>query len=542
MCDAAKGVSRRGFLASAGAAAVASSLATGAWVREASASELPWDEEHEFVIVGSGNALYAALAAQKAGHSDVLVLEKAGAMGGTMKYSEGAVWIPGNRYMAPEYKEKDTPEYILEFMMNCNIFGDRDEEAVRSWIDKILPIYDYLMDEVGVPFNPNPAPHDYYGYEGDNINRSLTFGDGEHYAWWAEVMEPFITSAGLDVRTNMPVTALITDDDGAVVGVEVSPAEGGTLRIRAEKGVLLATGGFDHNRAMVEAYQYPPIVGTIVPAEITGDGHLMGMAIGADVSHMGECYNFPLVATGEEGTIAPMVAWTMSPGCILVGPSGRRFYDEATNYDEAGRALCNIDTRINGGQARALSGNATAILDARCIAEWGWPGYGADQPEWLRSYDSLEELAEGEGIEPAGLMAEIDRYNKFCETGIDEDFHRGEGSYEYGEYGCYDKMVMITGHMPPEDSELPNWRLAPIGEPPFYAATMGRGSISTLGGLATNGDAQVLRGGKPIPGLYASGCCADAIIGGYPCGGFPNTCAVMGAVSAVNHALGMGLY
>ncbi len=530
-------MSRRGF---AGATLGAMVLGAAGTISPALAiEEFQWDEEHDLVIVGAGNGLFGAMAAQQAG-ADVVVLEKASVIGGTVRFSEGCVWAPGNAHMPEENRELDTVENVVEFMMHCDVYGNHDRATIERWVNACGPLYTYLEETVGVPFYALPtAMHDYYGYPQANAGRTMLFGDGSSMAWWNDSILPVIEAAGLDIRTETPATKLVANEDGEVVGVIATDASGKELRIRARRGVLLATGGFDHNKEMVDTYLQPPLVGTRVPAEITGDGIAMGLGVGARVAHMGENYHIPLAVSDEESVVAPMLWWSMCPGTILVGPDGKRFVNESSCYDEQGRAMRNFAFSETGSPA-CLSGNSLAIMDSRCVSDWGWPGGGSEQPAWVHSYNSIEELAEGEGISSDALVQEVERYNGFCDTGVDEDFHRGEGPYDGVETGCYRNILAFTGHDSIRD-DLPNYTLAPLSEPPYYAVRVGRGSISTSGGLVTNGDAQVLGADGPIAGLYAAGCTADAVIDGYPGGGFPNSCAIMGSLLAVNHALELNL-
>lgn len=502
-----------------------------------------WDETHEFVIVGAGNAIFAAMAAQKAG-KDVVVLEKSGSVGGTMRFSEGCVWAPGNAHMTDEYKALDTVDNVVDFMMRCDVFGEHSRDEVQAWVEKCPAVYDYLENTVGVPFYEFGPMHDYYGYENASACRTMLFGDGSSMDWWGDSISPLIDAAGLDVRLNTCAEHLVCDEDGRVAGVVATDENGDELRIKADKGVLLATGSFDHNAQMVQTYLQPPLVGTRIPEQMTGDGIAMGLELGADIAHMDENYHIPLVVTGQDASeqvVTPMLWWAAVPGCIYVGPSGRRFVNEGSSYDEQGRALRNFDFQPTGAP-KCLSGNAVAIMDSACVEGWGWPSGSDEQPDWLRAYDTLEDLAAGEGIDPEALAAEVEKYNGFCDAGVDEDFDRGgSGPYDGVETGCYDNVIRFVGKDGTR-TDVVNWKLVSVSEPPFYAAKIGRGSIGTAGGLVTNGDAQVLRAGEVIEGLYAAGCTADAPIDGYPGGGFPNSVAIVGSLSAINHALDLGIF
>ena len=122
------------------------------------------------------------------------------------------------------------------------------------------------------------------------------------------------------------------------------------------------------------------------------------------------------------------------------------------------------------------------------------------------------------------------------EDGVDKDFARSTGTDD----GMLNGVTCNRYYNPGDD--LATWQLKPVQTAPFYACKLGRGSLGTKGGIVVNSDAQVLRNGEPVPGLYACGSAADAVISGYTGGGFPNASGVVGSVCAMNHALDLGLF
>ena len=107
------------------------------------------------------------------------------------------------------------------------------------------------------------------------------------------------------------------------------------------------------------------------------------------------------------------------------------------------------------------------------------------------------------GIDEAGLLATVERFNCFARSGVDEDFHRGESRYDR-HWG--------------DPKRKPNPSLGPIERGPFYATRVHVGDLGTKGGLVTDADARVLsRDGKPIEGLYAAGNVTASVMGkSYP--------------------------
>jgi 3-oxosteroid 1-dehydrogenase len=141
----------------------------------------------------------------------------------------------------------------------------------------------------------------------------------------------------------------------------------------------------------------------------------------------------------------------------------------------------------------------------------------------MKRSDSLEDLARQCGIDADELLKTVERFNRFAETGVDEDFHRGEGDHErfYGD---------IT--------HKPNACLGPVAKPPFYAVALYPGDIGTSGGLLCDEFARVLdTEGEPIGGLYATGNCTASVMGRKYLGAGASIAAsaVFGFVAA-NHA------
>jgi 3-oxosteroid 1-dehydrogenase len=509
--------------------------------------EVSWDEEHECVVVGAGGSLLAAVAAHNLGH-DVVVLEKRSIYGGTMFFSAGAAWVPGNHVMDDEFKARETQQDAVSYIEGCDAGGRNDKALIEDWVSKQPSIFRYVTDSLNIPYTSHRS-HDYYDYEGSNNSRTVYLKGGfadsaaegltDLYdgMGWTDVVSPVIDQSGLDIRLKCEVTELVTDDSGSVVGVVAKDADGNELRVRATKCVLLATGSFDRDEALTASYIMPPIA-TMVPMELTGDGLRMGMAIGADTSCLGADFGVALYRGKDEDESQSHVLWAVGapllPGAILVGKDGRRFCNESSSYDELSRSLSALNSR-QSGHPDYLSGNAIAIIDSSTIETYGWPDNGDERPDWLSEYQSLDELAEDMGVDADNLSAEIEIYNKYCETGIDEDFHRGEGPYDSVEMEGQALTLFVM------DSDNKNQLLAPICNPPYYAVKAVRGSLGSSGGLVVDEKCRVLRNEEPINGLYAAGCVANALCNGYPGGGFPVWSSISRSFMALDDALSLGI-
>jgi len=290
-------------------------------------------------------------------------------------------------------------------------------------------------------------------------------------------------------------------DKGRVIGLEANRA-GRTIRIRADKGVVLAAGGFARNRAMRDKYQRQPISSawTVACPENTGDAIQMGLEAGGTLDLMDDAWWMPTsLVPGEEMPNMIIVERSL-PGSIVVNAAGKRFTNEAAAY---------IDV-VKDQYARHWDGEnsvpAYLIMDRRFRRRYPTspmlPGFTPKKyvrSGYLKVADTLEGLAQQCDIDPAGLVAEVTRFNRYAASGSDPEFGRGARSIDryYG-----------------DPAVRPNACLAPLDRPPYYAIELWPGDLGTKGGLVTDAQARVLRqDGSPIEGLYATGNCAASVMG-----------------------------
>jgi 3-oxosteroid 1-dehydrogenase len=309
-----------------------------------------------------------------------------------------------------------------------------------------------------------------------------------------------LNARGIPIWLQTPMKSLITDSDGRVIGV-VAERDGKPLAIRSRHGVLLASGGFEHNREMRQRYQ-PEITQdwSLGAATNTGDGILAGEALGGATDLMEDAWWQPVMPSAADGSLVGLVAERQYPGQFIVNGAGRRFVNEATPYIHFCQAVV-------AGQRTGISHiPCWQIIDStawkRNIIAGHFPGLPIPKP-WRKAgvaftAPTLEELARRIGVPADALRETADRYNALVDLGVDEDFHRGESPYDryYG------------------DPHYPNPNLARVEQPPFYAFAIMPGDLGTKGGLVTDEDGRVLRGdGSAIAGLYASGNVSASVMG-----------------------------
>ncbi|MFF3567371.1 FAD-binding protein [Nocardia jiangxiensis] len=307
-----------------------------------------------------------------------------------------------------------------------------------------------------------------------------------------------------------PMTSLITGPDGQVLGAVIEQ-DGRELRVRAEGGVILATGGFEHD--MVWRKELCPEVDQDWsfgnPASM-GDGIRAGQQVGADTDLLDEAWWFPSIQW-PDGRMQFMLNERMMPAQFIVNGAGERYINEAAPYMDFGHAM------IEGQRSGVTHIPSWLITDARSWRRYVVAGHlpipkvpfapvptGGKIPQaWLDSgvvkqANSWAELAAKIDVPADRLAATAARFNELARNGHDDDFQRGDSVYD-NYYG---------------DPTLPNPNLYPLGKPPYYAFRMVPGDLGTSGGLRTDEFARVLRAdGTVVAGLYATGNTTAAVMG-----------------------------
>lgn len=467
-----------------------------------------WNRTADLIVVGSGTGLMAALRAADAGLS-VLVLEKAGQAGGTMGYSGGGLWIPNNFRML-EAGIPDSREEAIEYIRHVTL-GQADPELSAAFVDHCNEAIEFLR-AVGIGWDFLPNFNDYYPHfpGGKPRGRSLQPLDAAGQPMTGPGLTRAMLNAalarGVEIVYGVAARRLVVDNEGAVVGV-VAEINGEEVYYQALGGVVLATGGFDHNEAMVRSFLRGPLYYTSAAPGNTGDGHLMGMAVGAGLQNMNERWAWPVFYDEEhEQAISALAHELGRPGAIVVNKAGRRIMNEAGPYDAVARAFFTFGASYDYENIPSY-----VIVDSQHRQRYSLAGVvpGAPMPGWFRKAASLQELAVQLGIGWPALQETVAVFNAYAMHGIDPDFHRGESDFD-----------RLTGG----DSTRPdllNPCLAPLNDPPYYGAPIWPGALGTSGGLHTNPHGQVLNvWGKVITGLYAVGnAAASPLAGGYPGGG-----------------------
>jgi 3-oxosteroid 1-dehydrogenase len=546
-----------------------------------------FDESYDWVVAGSGaGSFVSALVMRKAGKS-VLILEKTPVVGGTTAKSGGMMWVPNNRFIRAVEPDESAEKAMRYLEAVCADLPGSSTEKRAAYVTEAPKMIDFLVSEgialerasefwpdyyddvpggcatsrsvVAKPFNakelgdweaklrPGFMPMKVKLDEGmkfDYVGKSwaITWSflkTGVGMVWGKLLGQRWVAAgaalqgrmlkaalkAGVDIRTDTPVTELIVES-GKVVGVRTDKGS-----IGARLGVLVNAGGFAQNQEMRD--QYMP--GTQakwsnVPEGDTGDLHTQMERAGGVLAQMDQMvgYQTTQMPGYDRGYVKPPIQGsTGKPHAILVDQSGVRYMNEGGSYE-----LYCQNMRDRDKTAPAVP--SWAIFDAQFAAKYPIGGvklkkYYAMWKEtgYLKEADTIEGLALEIGCDPRTLKATIDRWNGFVDVGHDADFKRGARKY--------DQWLGDPFHKP-------NPCLGRIDMGPFYAVDVVPGDVSTYGGAVTDVDGRVTRAdGSVIEGLYACGVSTASVMGGvYPGAGASIGPSMAWGYLSARHAAGLG--
>jgi 3-oxosteroid 1-dehydrogenase len=405
--------------------------------------------EKDVVVLGTGAAgLTAALSAALAG-AEVGLYEKANLLGGSTAISGGVTWVPQN-HLQDAAGIVDSREDAVNYLNSLSL-GRMDPALAQTFVDNGRGTVQWLEEVTALRFTLLPNYPDYHpenpggkpdggrsldpglfsyaslGPWQEKVSRSkrgahlkitdTTLGGGAGFLEPDELQRRVdndlrgcgsaligpIIKALLDLGVEPVLGATATElivEDGRVTGVQLV-INGVEQTVYARRGVILATGGFEWNSELVKEFLRGPMTApTSVPTN-TGDGLLMSMRAGARLGNMGQAWWVPAVkipgdiAFGAERSNLVNRERTL-PGSIMVNRYGRRFTNEATNYNALGGAFHQMDPMSFG----YTNLPAWLIFDGRNAQRYGSFGTPAGEPiaDWIPRADSLKSLAEQVGM------------------------------------------------------------------------------------------------------------------------------------------------
>lgn len=452
--------------------------ATAAVTVSASAAALPrsavksWDMSTDVLVVGSGSAgVCAAIEARQAG-AEVLLIESLSRFGGSSAMSGGVVYAGGGTALQKALRIEDSVEDMYRFLSLAGAVHP-PLDKIQLYCEQSADHFDWLVEQ-GIPYTDKLT-----------LAKGLPMGDeslyfsGTEQAWPARdlaqpaprghvpgiagmnggrrLMEALLHQAetsGVRLHTSISADRLVTESDGRIAGVTVT-IDGESRAIKVTRGVVLACGGFIHNREMLKQYA-PQLYDCSVPwgnVDDQGDGINMGIAVGAAALRMHQGF-----------AIAPIYPPDNVLSGIVVNASGQRFISEESYHGVLGDAIAYHQQ----GQAWLITDQASS--------------YPFHQDNFLPVAEgsSISEIAAQLEFPKGALQHTVAYYNQHAANGDDPMFHKSRAY------------------------------LRPLQGPPYKAwdlsVTQAFFPAHTFGGLHTTLDGQVLNSfGDVIPGLYAAG-------------------------------------
>src|SRR6478735_6430897 len=488
----------------------------------------PLPESVDVVVVGAGGAgMTAALAAKSRGLETVLI-EKSSYFGGSTARSGGGVWIPGN--YALKKAGQDDPLENSKLYLDSIVGDVVPKIRRDTYVDRGSEVMDFLREKTPVRFTWVPDYADYHPEQPGGRPKGRTVEpiplDARFLGAELERLHPPYTKApanmivtqadfrkiSLGLRTlRGPITMVkvtlkrivagllrrrmyamgnaiaiglrkglvdadvpvhydtdlmdVVLEDGRVVGVRVRQ-DGQERVVRARRGVILGSGGFERNIELREKYLPQPTSAewTTGSQFNTGGGLLAGIAAGAEIDLMDDGWWGPTIPLPGRPWFC--LAERNLPGSIIVNQAGERYMNEALPYVEAVHEMY-------AGEATGV-GHVPSwmVIDQRyrnryvfagLMPRQGFPGRWFKEGV-VRKAVSIEALAAEIDVPAATLTSTVERFNGFARTGVDEDFHRGESAY--------DKYYS-------DPTVKPNPSLHSIDAGPFYAVQIVPGNVSS---------------------------------------------------------------
>lgn len=418
----------------------------------------------DILIIGSGGAgLSAAIEARSEGDDSVLILEKMPFSGGNTRMSGGEYAAPGN-WIQESLGIKDSKDLFFQDIYES---GSREgnPDLIRIIAENALPNAYWLRDIVGVKYRNEQS-----NYGGHSVSRTLwPVGDGPQYV---DTLLDKATELGTEIHYNTRAEQLLTDESGRVIGVSARK-NGKTIKYFANKGVILATGGFSANVSMRMQYDTrwhcldSQIPTTNSPAS-TGDGVLMAEAIGANLIGMGNIQLYP-INNPATGNYYFLDYARLNSNALLLNKEGLRFVDEKNTRDRLSEAML-----LQTGR------KAYELIDAKVVESMNLETLYESEiakcsQQGVFVQGTLEECCDYFDLPLESVSESIERFNTFADAGIDEDFGRTKN------------LERVEG-------------------PTYYMFSCIASVHHTMGGVEIDTLARVLdSNGAPIPGLYAAG-------------------------------------
>ena len=496
---------------------------------------------YDVIVIGSGGAGLSAALAAAVGGVHVLVLEASSRWGGSTAVSAGEVWTPANHRMA-ELGVKDS---IKDAQRYCHPHAiGRRPELVDAFVHAAPQMAKFVEANSPIDWHAMTSPDSFAERPGGRSSARhlevspLAVGEIAPLEddFWLSTHPSIFTNdevfklrlllggeipaklaqdrmnaglictgiglvvglmqgcraLGVEFERNVRARRLLREAGDDVNGVVVE-RDGVEDTIYANRGVVLATGGFEWDKALRETMLSSPVTHPVSPPLHYGDGLRMTTEVGGALAHTSESWCWPAHEVTDQywpDSQTPQHSLILAERClphvIWVNQAGLRFVNESSH--NCALALKSPDVP------------AWAVADRHFRSRYPLAGQapGAELPAHVIEAPSLDALARATGIDEQGLKQTIKRFNGMVAGGRDDDFQRGETAYDryYG------------------DPTAVHPNLGSIEQGPFYAMPVHAGAVGTKGGALTDENARVLdEQDRPIGGLWAAGNAMASIIG-----------------------------
>ena len=518
-------------LASAAAMGLVACSPAGSNANNASASasgtDTSWDEEFDVVVIGAGCAGQAAAitVAREGNGATCLLAEKGKTPGGNSPFCKGTiVYTDDESAFASYMKEMRGTE------------GTTPDEVLEAYAKGAAENYPWIFEELGAvleeasiippstkddPLAPTP---EWPEFEHCYSLGKLTIGSAKDVEIkGAKHVTSFLDSViqehsdVITYRTDAAMEELIQDPAtkrilGAVIGGK---------NVKANKGVIMCTGGFEANPTMRQDFVGQGGAHPAVEGLNTGDGHKACMKIGADFWHMEHVAGFWMAGRNLENTEFTnnqIISPCPKAYGITVAVNGRRYYMDWDGYSNKSDVAYMDDVSLSVGSRHghmqiggewphlAQPSKAWFVFDQAGLEAGAIPAETTTDPaadKLAYKADTIEELAALMEVPVDELKTTVDQWNECCANGKDVYFHRPEKT------------------------------LTPVSTPPFYAQICCPSFLNTDGGPVRSARGEILDpDGKPIPGLYSAGEFGSIWSGVYQGGGNVAECLIFGRISA----------
>lgn len=424
---------------------------------------IPAVSNYDVVVIGAGGAGFSAAIEAKNAGANVVLLEKMPAVGGNSLIS-GAEMNAARNWVQPKLGILD--DSAERHAADTFKGGDKkgDMKVINVMTANALDAAKWCRDYLGVRFEDDNL----FFFGGHSRKRAL-IPVGHTGTEFIAKFQAKADELGIPVITDMKAEELIKDKTGRVVGVKAT-SHGATYTFTAKGGVVLATGGFGANKAMVKKYN-PKIderFKTTDAPGTTGEALYMAKRAGAQLVNMGYIQTYP-ICDPISGVIE-LIADSRFDGAIMLNQEGKRFVEELERRDVLSEAIL----KQTGNYCWVLWNDNIGKI-SNTVKEHPTEYEAFTKQGIMATCPDLKCIADFTKMPLKQLESTVKRVSSMAGKGNDKDFHHRGGLMDMSEGQYYViKAVPSTHH--------------------------------TMGGVRINEKAQALTAkSQVIPGLWAAG-------------------------------------